>query len=64
MIKEHLTQSEKNLIQSIKYEDIFGNTQEQLQITNIYQSIIKIKKQLLKNVYSTAYPGIKSGPSD
>ena len=63
IIAEHLNQQEKITIQNITYKYIFGDVNEQLKITSIYQTIIRIKKKLIKNTQSTAYPGINSGPS-
>ena len=44
IIAEHLNQQEKNAIQSITYENIFGDVNAQLKKTNIYQTIIRKKK--------------------
>ena len=39
-IAPHLGQIEKEAMQNIKYEDIYGDSQAQLIITQVYQSII------------------------
>ena len=51
VIALHLSQVDKEAIQDIKYEDIYGDSQAQLLITQVYQSIISIKKRLLKSVH-------------
>ena len=43
VIALHLSQVKKEAIQNIKHEDIYGDSQAQLLITQIYQSIISIK---------------------
>ena len=45
IIAKHLNPSEKNIIQCLAYEDIFGDAQAQMKIIGIYQSIIRIKKK-------------------
>ena len=61
IIADHLNPSEKNIIQCIAYEDIFGDAQAQMKIIGIYQSIIRIKKKTLEE-YSTYFlPGLKFG---
>ena len=63
VIKEHLNQNEKDILNDISYEDIFGNLSYQLRISQLYQSIIRIKKRLLsQRDPNSAYPGANSGP--
>ena len=49
VIAKHLSQVDKEAMQDIIYEDIYGDSQAQLLITQVYQSIISIKKRLLKS---------------
>ena len=62
-IAQHFSEAEKEVIKTIIYEDIYGEAHAQLQITTIFQSIIKIKKRLRMNNQLVAYPGNNSGPS-
>ena len=63
VIKESLSQQEKQLLNSSVYEDIFGTLNRQLIITQLFQSILKIKKRILSTMDpSTAYPGTNTGP--
>ena len=61
IIAEHLYQLEKNIIQGIAYEDLFGDAQAQKKITDIYQSIIRIKKKTLEEYSPYCLPGHKFG---
>ena len=62
-IAQYLSQAEKEVIESIRYEDIYGEANAQLRITTIFQSIIRIKKRLQMIDQPLAYPGNNSGPS-
>ena len=63
VIKESLSQQEKQLLNNVHYEDIFGALNSQLKISQLFQSIIRIKKRILSTrVPTSAYPGINSGP--
>ena len=63
VIKEHLNEEEQNILKVSTYEDIFDNLHTQLRITQLYQSIIRIKKRLLnQRDPEQAYPGTNSGP--
>ena len=63
VIKEHLNEEEQNILKVSTYEDIFDNLHTQLRITQLYQSIIRIKKRLLnQRDPEQAYLGTNSGP--
>ena len=59
----HLNENEQKILQDSGYEDIFDNLSSQLRITQLYQSIIRIKKRILnQRDPDPAYPGTNSGP--
>ena len=64
VFNEHLNQEDKATLKRVDYLDIFGDLQAQLCIAKIYQTLIRIKRRLLKPVDqpTSAYPGINSGP--
>ena len=63
VIKEHPNEDEQYILNDSNYEDIFGNLPSQLRITQLYQSIIRIKKRILnQRDPDPAYPGTNSGP--
>ena len=56
-------EDEQDILNDSDYEDIFGNLSSQLRITQLYQSIIRIKKRILnQRDPDPAYPGTNSGP--
>ena len=64
VLSDHLNQEDKVTLKRVNYLDIFGDLQAQLCITKLYQTLIRIKRRLLKPVDqpTSAYPGINSGP--
>ena len=63
---EQLNQEDRNTLKKANYQDIFGDLQAQLRISQLFQTLTRIKRRLLKPVdqSTTAYPGINSGPTD
>ena len=59
MEKEHIA-----ALDSVKYNDIFGNTYSQLKITKVFKSIIHIREQLRAPPLNPAYPGKSTGPGN
>ena len=60
-IKENLSESEIQGLNSVKYQDIFGNEEQQLKVTKIYQRIIKI--QATYSIPAVGLPGLNNwGP--
>ena len=62
IIRQHLSQQERDLLKTVSYEDIFGTLSTQLIITKLFQSILKIKKRLCAKDLLAAYPGTNAGP--
>ena len=64
VLTKELNQEDKNTLQKVNYLDIFGDLQAQLCISKLYQTLIRIKRRLLKPVDqpTSAYPGVNSGP--
>ena len=62
IIRQHLSQQERDLLKTVSYEDIFGTLSTQLIITKLFQSILKIKKRLCAKDLPAAYPGTNTGP--
>ena len=64
VLNGQLNQEDKATLRRVDYQDIFGDLQAQLCITKLYQTLIRIKRRLLKPVDqpTSAYPGINSGP--
>ena len=62
IIRQHLSQQERDLLKTVSYEDIFGTLSIQLIITQLFQSILKIKKRLCAKDLPAAYPGTNTGP--
>ena len=49
-------------LDSINYNDMFGNTKSQIMITKVYKSIIYTRERLRAPPLDPAYPGNISGP--
>ena len=64
VLKEQLNQEDQIALKKANYQDIFCDLQAQLCITKLFQTLIRIKRRLLKPVdqHTAAYPGINSGP--
>ena len=56
-----LTVNQKDLLKLVKYSDIFGSIEEQVNVVGIFQVLLKIRKRLLDN-QEPAYPGNNAGP--
>ena len=64
-IQHHMNHEDISMLKEVSYQDIFGNIHAQLQITKLYQTIIRIKRRLLKSMDlpSVAPSGTNSGPN-
>ena len=64
-IQHNMNQEDKNMLKGVQYQDIFGDLNSQLQISKVFQTIIRIKRRLLKSaaLHTVAYPGTNSGPN-
>ena len=60
-VRENMTETELLELNIVKYEDIFGNEEQQLKITKVFQSILRVRKAL--SVPADGLPGLhNSGP--
>ena len=48
-VTEELNPTEKELLHSVKYSDLFGGEEEQLQVARAYQIILTTRERLLTN---------------
>ena len=62
VILKEFTQEENNTLKTIKYSHIFGDTDDQFDITIMFQSILDTRQRLLEASRQQAYPGINTGP--
>ena len=59
--RENMTKTELLELNSVKYEDVFGNEEQQLNITKVFQWILRVRKAL--SVTAPGLPGLhNSGP--
>ena len=49
---------------AVVYTDLFGDTDKQHQITQVYKIIIKTREKLRTPTINPAYPGQNTGPAD
>ena len=62
-VTEELNTTEKELLHSVKYSDLFGGEEEQLQVARAYQIILTTQERLLTNRQRPGLPGPhNSGP--
>ena len=63
-IKQELSNTELDKLNSIKYSDLFGSENQQLLITKMYQRILEIHQSLIAKSSSVGLPGQNnSGPN-
>ena len=60
--KQHLNNEHLQLIDSVKYSDLFSNVDLQLRITQAFDIIIKTRERLRTPPVNSAYPGQNTGP--
>ena len=58
----HLNINQKENLDHVKYEHIFGNNDEQLKITQVFQVLLKIRERLLERDQGPACLGNSTGP--
>ena len=64
IIKQELSNTELDKLNSIKYSDLFGSENQQLLITKMYQRILEIHQSLIAKSSSVGLPGQNnSGPN-
>ena len=59
-----LSDREKQLLESVSYSHLFGTVTQQLNITNIFLVLLRIRKRLLKIDQQPACEGNNTRPSD
>ena len=61
-IISHLNINQKENLDNVKYEHIFGNNNEKLKITQVFQVLLKIRERLLERDQGPACLGNSTGP--
>jgi hypothetical protein len=56
-----LKESQKDLLKTVQYSDIFGSIDDQAKVVGIFLDLLRTRKRLLTN-QQPAYPGNNSGP--
>ena len=62
-IVANLNSKQQKDLDSVKYQDIFGNIHEQLQVTKVFQTLVDIRDRLLERDQEPACLGNNTGPS-
>ena len=57
----HLTEDQKLKLATVRYQDIFGTLDQQINIVGIYLTLLRIRERLL-DTQGPAYPGNSAGP--
>ena len=55
-IIEELDTNERNMVQGVKYSDIFGNVDEQFRIAKVFQMILRTRENILANRHHQGLP--------
>ena len=58
----HLSNSEQELLNQVKYPDLFGSLTEQKDVAEMFAILLKIRKRLLGDVLESACEGNNSRP--
>ena len=61
-LKLHLTIENRELLEEVKYSDLFGTESDQFRIAEVFQAIIDLREKL--QVTPPGLPGHSSGPRD
>ena len=62
-ILEELDTTERNMVQGVKYSDIFGNVDEQFKIAKVFQIILRTRESILASRHHQGLPGLHNwGP--
>ena len=59
----HLNEKQKEDVRNVRYEYLFGNITEQLNITKVFKMLLHIRQRLLEEHQEPAYLGNNSGPN-
>ena len=61
LVKRELTQNELDILNNVKYSDLYGSMDQQYSITKIFQRILQIRDTVFSS--DTSLPGLhNSGP--
>ena len=58
----NLSDKQNNELVEVKYQDIFGSTDEQFKVTKLFQVLLRKREMLLEKGQEPAYHGNNSGP--
>ena len=61
-LKKHLRKETHELLTTVTYNNIFSDTVDQLQITKVYQDIIRTRERIRASTLDPAHPGKNTGP--
>ena len=63
VLRSHIPREHKESLENVIYADLFGNTINQLRVTEVFSIIIKTRQRLRKDS-GASLPGHHSGPQD
>ena len=58
-----MTIENRQLLEDVKYSDLFSNVNDQLLITDVFQAIIDTREKI-RDTPRESLPGLSSGPRD
>jgi hypothetical protein len=62
-IKKHLSIAQLELLNKVRYEQLFGNPMDQFDAAKAFQIVLKVRDRLLDKTLRPAYHGSSSGPT-
>ena len=62
-LKLYMTIENRQLLEDVKYSDLFSNVNDQLLITDVFQAIIDTREKI-RDTPRESLPGLSSGPRD
>ena len=63
-VVSHLSDSDKQLLQTVDYSHLFGTVTQQVGITNMFLVLLRTRKRLLKTAQEPACGGNNTRPED
>ena len=60
----HITSNNQHVLQGVSYSHLFGTGPQQLDITNIFVALLRIRKMLLQTDQVPAWEGNSTRPED
>ena len=61
-LRKHLSTGETLMVNSVSYNQIFGTVEEQLEVTKVFQFLLRLQKRLLGDDQLPAHHGNNCGP--